>query len=241
MHTDTLEILSSYPRLWPILITKSATNDVILFFERKNYEMSCVRVRECVVTADLVHRIPGRDTLRTPHWCTLTREPQLQFEVKPSAYLTVTVVQSPPQGPERLSCTWNPASSCLHDHHAVKYGHSPSFTDLFFLRHDGFSPSLNNSRCLTFLRYQCRRFKHLYLFLCAWWRGQMLHVTFPSPAVLSCLGHCLEGCFTQTHGFFSCELAEGSSTRQSLAHLPLTPLWWFLVVGRVFLGENILL
>lgn len=122
----------------------------ILFFERKNYEMSCVRVRECMVTADLGHRIPDRDTLRNPHWCSLTREPQLQFEVKPSAYLTVTVVQSPPQDLECLSCTWNPASSCPHDHHAVKYVHSLSFTDLFFLRHDGVSPSLCNSRCLTF-------------------------------------------------------------------------------------------
>lgn len=239
MHTDTLEILSSYPRLWHILITKSAANDVILFFERKSYEMSCVRVRECMVTADLGHHIPDRDTLRNPHWCSLTQEPQLQFEVKPSTYLTVTVVQSPPQGPECLSCTWNPASSCPHDHHAVKYVHSPFFTDLFFLCHDDFSPSLSNSRCLTFIGYQCHISKHLYLFLCVWWRGQMLHVAFPLPVVLSCLGHSSEGCFTQTHGFFSCGLAEGWSTRQSLAHLPLTPRWWFLVVGRVFLGENI--
>lgn len=99
----------------------------ILFFgEKKNYEMSCVRIRECVVTADLGHRMPG-DTLRNPYWCSLTQEPQLQFEVGPSAHLPVTVVQSPPQGRECLSCTWNPASSCPHDHHAVKYVHSPFF------------------------------------------------------------------------------------------------------------------
>lgn len=95
-----------------------------------------------MVTADLGRRMPDRDTLRNPYWCSLTQEPQLQFEVGPSAHLTVTVVQSPPQGRECLSCTWNPTSSCPHDHHAVKYVHSPFFTDLFFLRHDSFLPAL---------------------------------------------------------------------------------------------------